>query len=246
MRLGEHCYAVTGLTHADLFPVNSGFIVGEDGVIVLDSGFSTESAPTIEGYAAAASSGHPIRELILLEGHLDHIFAAGYFQKKGARVTAHKGVCLTQEEIDAYIGEANAAIGIETRRENREAYLYFEGTAPFVPDVEITGNQVLALCGLELECYLAPGHTKNNLIVFERQDRVLYAADTLYSRYLLTARFGNPALWEQWLETLDLIEKLNPRYIVPGHGHVIEEKQVGEQLNHHRRQLRERLEEEAR
>lgn len=241
MKLGERCYAVTGLTHADLFPVNSGFIVGKDGTILLDSGFSTESAPTIEGYAAAASGGKPIQNLILLEGHLDHIFAAGYFRSKGADIIAYQGIGLTQKEIDDYVINANDSIGIETRRDNREAFLYFDQVKPFVTDIAVKEDTTLTLCGCQLEVYLAPGHTKENIMVYEPHDRVLYAADTMYHRYLLTARFGNAKLWQQWLETLDLIEKLSPRFIVPGHGRVIEESQVKAALEHHRRQLYERL-----
>lgn len=90
--------------------------------------------------------------------------------------------------------------------------------------------------------YLAPGHTPSNLILFEETERVLYAADTVYSGFLLTMAFGDVPLWQSWLRTLDRIEALQPSVLVPGHGMVLRGGEIQTELDRHRELLRRRIE----
>ena len=61
MKLTERCYCVTGLSHSDCFTVNAGFVIGEKETVVIDSGFTGESAQTIFGYCKAAAPYIKIR-----------------------------------------------------------------------------------------------------------------------------------------------------------------------------------------
>ena len=89
--------------------------------------------------------------------------------------------------------------------------------------------------------FLAPGHTETNLIVYVEGEKTAYVADTLYSGYLPTLRFGNKKLWELWLQSLDLIEQLSPEIVVPGHGEVLYKESVVKEIARHRKILKNKL-----
>lgn len=240
----KRCFWLTGLTHADLFSVNAGFIIGDRETVIIDTGFNLEAARTIYDFASGVALDNKIRTVVNLEGHYDHIFGNGYFIEKGCQIIAHKDVCLTEKEVRDYKKEANQSISISRRRENQEGYLYFEGVQPFVPDVKIEKDTKLFVDGVDIEIYMAPGHTKSNLILYEKNEKVMYAADTIYSGFLPTFSFGNPDLWKSWISVLDLMEKLQPRIVVPGHGKVLFGEAIVMELNRHRELLLSRIDEE--
>lgn len=238
----RRCYWLSGLTHADCFSCNAGFVVGNEETIIVDSGNNAESAATIMEFAKAVA---PNRRFVVinLEGHYDHTFGNAYFKRRGAQIMAHESVRLTQNELSEYIEACNEEISIPRRRKNKEAYLYFEGVEAFEPDIKISKDTKLNIDGLKLSIYLTPGHTPSNMILFEENERVLYAADTIYSGFLPTMAFGNVQLWHSWLKALDLIESLQPSILVPGHGKVLEGSAIQYELNRHRKLLKERIEE---
>lgn len=243
MKVSDICYCVTGLTHADYFSVNAGFIVGKSETVIIDSGHNIEAAQTIYGYAKAVAPNNKISYVINLEGHYDHILGNSYFIKKGAKIIAHSNVKLDKKELDNLLKESNNDIKIQRRRKNKEGYLYFDGVEPFIPDIHIKEDTSLNIEGTSVKIYVAPGHTDTNLIVFEEKDKVLYVADTIYSGYLPTLAFGNKKLWEKWLETLDLIESLRPNVIVPGHGPILRGHSINEEIERHRDIIKDRLQE---
>lgn len=238
----RRCYWLTGLTHANCFSCNAGFLVGDRETVIVDAGNNAESAETILEFAKAVAPDNSIRMAIALEGHYDHTFGLAFFKQRGAEIWAHASVGLTQEELSAYIESCNEELSIPRRRKNKEACLYFKGVEPFTPDVGITEDMRLEIDGLRPAIYLAPGHTPSNLILFEETEGVLYAADTIYSGFLPTMAFGDVPLWQSWLQALDRIEALRPSVLVPGHGMVLRGDEIQLELNRHRELLHRRIE----
>lgn len=237
MKLTENCYCLTGLSHSDCFTVNAGFITGKKETVIIDSGFTVESARTIYGYARAAAPSNQISYVINLERHFDHIFGNRYFIDRGAQIIAHHLVKLEKKEIDDFVEAANQKIEIEGRKKNREAYIYFRGVEPFVPDIRIYENTTLGIEGLTVRIFVAPGHTETNLIAYVENEKVAYVADTLYSGYLPTLRFGDKTLWSSWLQSLGLLGDLKPSFVVPGHGEVLYGEAIIEEIERHRKTL---------
>ncbi len=243
MKLPENCYCLTGLSHSDCFSVNAGFVTGENETVIIDSGFNIESARTIHGYAKAAAHRNRISHVINLEEHLDHVLGNRFFIERGAKIITHKSVNLEQKNIEDYIRFSNDRITLKRRRENKEAYIFFKGVVPFKPDIAIDEDTDLKIDGVTIRIYLAPGHTEKNLIAYVEEEKVAYVADTIYSGYLPTLRFGNKGLWKSWLDSLDLLEGLNPDVVVPGHGEVLIGSSIDDEIKRHRKILRKRLEE---
>ena len=70
MRLTDNCYAVTGLYYIPPWSVNAGFIAGKKKTLIVDTGGSSISAQTINGYA---SSVKPDNEIIVISSPVaDH------------------------------------------------------------------------------------------------------------------------------------------------------------------------------
>jgi len=241
MNLTDRCYCLTGLAHSDYFAVNAGFVTGENETVVIDSGFTLGSAQTIYGYAQAVNPHNQVSYVINLEEHFDHILGNGFFIRKGAKIIAHELVVLEQEDIDEFVESANSEIKIEGRRKNKEAFTYFKGVIPFKPDLCINDNTSLDIGGVTIKIYVAPGHTETNLIAYCEEEKVAYVADTLYSKYLPTLRFGNERLWNLWLQSLDLLERLNPEIVVPGHGDILAGESISEEIKRHKTILKKKL-----
>jgi len=166
MQLSDHCYAVTGLSHSYCFFVNAGFIIGDNETVVIDTGWNIPTAKTIYHYAQVASPKNKISTVINLESHYDHTFGNSYFINKGAKIIAHKNTKTTEKEINDYISDANNRLYYKTRRENKEAYVYFDGVRPFEPDIKITEDTKLEIDNLVIDIFLAPGHTDSNIMVY--------------------------------------------------------------------------------
>jgi glyoxylase-like metal-dependent hydrolase (beta-lactamase superfamily II) len=240
MRLTDHCYAVTGLGYSLPWCVNAGFIVGDTMTLVVDTGGNTLAAQTIHGYACAARPGNKLR-VINTEKHFDHIGGNGYFRELGIDVWGHAGIARTPDEFQAEIAEFNDAIPDPVRRARHEAQAFFYRTNLTNPNCPIHNETSFDLGGLKAEILLTPGHTATNFSVWLPQEGVLYCGDCVVREYLPNLDAGSSADWQQWLESLDRIERLNPGFIVGGHGPVSRGSEIPEAIDSMRKVLREAI-----
>jgi len=133
MKLTDNCYAVTGLYYIPPWSVNAGFIAGKKKTLIVDTGGSSISAQTINGYA---SSVKPDNEIIVIntEKHLDHIGGNGFFADKGNLIFGHESIDRSQNELISSISEFNCLIPNAVRRNANEAAIAFKNTKIVNPD----------------------------------------------------------------------------------------------------------------
>ena len=90
----------------------------------------------------------------------------------------------------------------------------------FCVDYFIRHGDSVALGPLQWEAHAAPGHDPHALMFYQPQERVLISGDALWEHRLaiifpeLTGGKGFDAAHR----TLDTIERLGPRWVLPGHG----------------------------
>ncbi|RLF02514.1 MAG: hypothetical protein DRK00_09940 [Thermoprotei archaeon] len=228
-------YAVLGLQHP--WGVNAGFIVTEEGVVVIDASWTVHSALTILGYARAVAPGKRIKYLVWTEHHSDHIFGSVVFVREGAKVVAHRAAAEFLKEVGGIRGymklmrkRVNERYADLLKRGYDVGAVVFEGVEDVWPDVLIEGEHSLELGGVEFRLIPTPGHTPSNLVVFLPQYRVLFAGDTVYSRYPPVTRFATPELIEKWIESLEMLLELDVDVIVPGHGPLCGREEVERNL----------------
>jgi len=220
MRITHHCFALTGFGYLPPWSVNAGFIRGEKVTLIVDAGPHAQAAATLFGYASLASGGSELR-LINTERHLDHMLGNCYFEDKRVPIYGHPDVRRTPSDLSSEIEEYQTALTDPVRRAAGEARLLFKGTRVCNPSRAIASDTRMDLGGIAAEIIMTPGHTDSNLSVFVAEEAVLYCGDCIVNGYLPNLGSGKVADWQRWLEALDRLESLKPRFIVPGHGPVI-------------------------
>lgn len=227
MKLTDNCYAVLGLGYSSPWVVNSGFVVGSQKTMIIDSGPMYLAAQTIYGYAVNVKPGS---ELIVVntEKHFDHIGGNSFFKERGVKIYAHEKNIRTEEEFTEEKRYFNNIIDAVKRREAHEEEIFFQSTSIVVPDRSLNDNEIFLLGGnVEANIIFTPGHTPTNISVFIPKDKVLYCGDCIVNGYLPNLEAGTKDDWNVWLKSLELISSLSIEYIVPGHGNVI----VGSDVN---------------
>ena len=72
------------------------------------------------------------------------------------------------------------------------------------------------------QVHAAPGHDPHSLIFFEPGRRLLISADALWENGfgVVFPELEGADAFSEVAATLDLIERLNPKTVIPGHGRV--------------------------
>ncbi len=182
---------------------NIGFIVGRDAVAVIDPGGSLEDGQSLF-LAIRQVTRLPIRYVVMTHVHPDHVFGAAAFQA----------------EKPTFIGHANLpqALGIrgEYYRDSLERILGSGRAGPIVmPSVLVRDQAEIDLGGRTLVLTAhSTAHTNCDLSVVDRMTGVLLAGDLLFVNRV-------PSLdgdLRGWLAQLAILNALNVRSAVPGHG----------------------------
>jgi cyclase len=187
---------------------NTGWIAGDDGVIVIDS-TGTEKRAHAFFQAIQGTTALPAKALVNTHSHGDHTNGNFVFAPQTA-IIAHE---LCREEVKASNPAATAA-----------AFPGGDfGTIPVVPPF-VTFDERLAVYAGDIRIeliYVGPAHTTNDLLAWIPERRVLYAGDIVFNGGTPFAVAGSIAGWQEALET---IRRLEPAVIVPGHGPVCDVK----------------------
>ena len=224
---------------------NSAMIVGESGLIVIDTKESKSAARAVLKEFRAISE-LPVKAIIYTHGHVDHtngatefvgddeleIYARSSFRESlmpdsdvnaiiFARTSRQFGFFLDSEEF-INMGTAEHPI----RDEEGDGYL--PPTITFDEErFEVT------IEGVDLELVAAPGETDDQLYVWLPQQRVLFPGDNFYRAFpnLYPIRGGMYRDVKIWAESLEKMRQEGAEYLVPGHSRpILGEEQVDEVL----------------
>jgi glyoxylase-like metal-dependent hydrolase (beta-lactamase superfamily II) len=187
---------------------NTGFIVTKAGIVVVDSGPSYQVAKAIHA-AIKKISPQPIKYVINTGGQDHRWLGNGYFKEQGAQIIASRKALPDMQER----GPMQLA-GLKT--ELREK---INGTQIVYPERLIENKETLNLAGTEIQIlYFHGGHTPGDAVVWLPKSRTLFSGDQIYvDRILGVLPFSNS---KDWLASVQEIEKLKPKVIIPGHGSV--------------------------
>ncbi len=220
MKLTTNCYAITGLYYIPPWNVNAGFIVGNNKTLIIDAGSNYISAQTIYGYANIAK---PDNEILLIntEKHLDHIGGNGFFFEKGIKIYGHDLINRNQNEFLSSIVGLNETIVQIYRKNKNEAHIAFENTKIVNPNHKFNKEFEIDLGEHEVQILLTPGHTKTNISVYCKKERIIYCGDCVLPVFIPNLEDGDKSDWQIWIESLERIKALDNEILVPGHGNVI-------------------------
>ena len=185
---------------------NIGFIVGDDAVLVTDSGGSLADGQWLR-QAIKAKTSKPIRYVVLSHVHPDHTFGAGAFV----------------EDKPTFIGHAKLPEALGLR-----AAFYKKGLADLIgadkvgpivmPTRTVTGTDHVDLGGRTITFKAhGPAHTDCDLSMRDSASGILMPADLLF----VTRVPSLDGSLAGWLKELDGLQSDRPGKTIPGHGPVL-------------------------
>jgi glyoxylase-like metal-dependent hydrolase (beta-lactamase superfamily II) len=187
---------------------NMGFIVTDDGVILIDSGASKLGAQQLE-QAVAAITPRPIK-WVINSGSQDHRWLGNdYFASKGAEIIAMARTAETQAQ---YAKQHMA--GLRKFLDKR-----LDGTVPLPAEKTLAGDKAsVTLGGVKLELRYTDTHFPGDAWIWLPQQKVLFSGDLIYvDRVFAVLPWSRVKHGQRAFHSM---EALQPKYIVPGHGRV--------------------------
>jgi glyoxylase-like metal-dependent hydrolase (beta-lactamase superfamily II) len=187
---------------------NTGFIVTDAGVVVVDSGSSWKVAEQIHA-AIRKVTRQPVKYVVNTGGQDHRWLGNGYFKAQGAEILA----------ASAAIDDMNARGAMQLQGLAGELKDRIAGTQVVLPTRTFDKTETLNLGGREIRLlYFQGGHTPGDSVVWLPGEGVLFSGDMIYVDRLLGVLPFSSA--RNWLASFAAMETLQPRIIVPGHGQV--------------------------
>ncbi len=208
-RVSNNIYVFTSELYAQ---VTAGAILTSDGAIVIDTlPFPVETRQIVQFLEERHKT--PVRYVINTHYHADHTYGTSLFTH--ARVISHRA-CLPLLDTKGREGLERA------QRSSRE----MATVRLTLPDILFdAGKMCLHLGGFTLEIWHAPGHSPDSIVCFAREDRILFAADTL-----MPIPFFSDGNWSDYVATLESLLSETFENVVQGHGEVILRGEVPDKI----------------
>lgn len=205
-RLAEGVYALVANT---LFTDNSGFVVGRDAVLVVDSQFNGRMGQQVID-AVRRVTDKPIRYLVNTNAFGDHTLGNYVFPPSTQIVAARSTVTALRATNAAEIGRRMAStVGNDPH--------VFDGVELRVPDVAFDDAWSTDLGGMRVEVrFFGPGMSPNDTVVYVPSARVAWTGNLVFGAGTIPwAQSGGIAAYQQTIDRL--ARTFDIATIVPGH-----------------------------
>ncbi|MEX8493903.1 MBL fold metallo-hydrolase [Sphaerotilus sp.] len=190
------------------FISNAGFVVTDDGVVVIDALGSPALAEQLLAEIRRVTS-QPVRHVIVTHYHADHIYGLQAFKAAGATILAHS---LGRE----YLNSDTAQKRLEASREALSPWV--DDRTRLVPaDRWLDQDETRLRVGSYdiLIRHVGPAHTPEDLVVFVPKLGVLFSGDLFFRGRI---PFVGQADSRLWITSLERLIDYRPRLVIPGHG----------------------------
>jgi cyclase len=187
---------------------NAGFVVGDDGVAVIDTFENAPAAQALLGEIRMVTK-LPIRFVVNTHYHLDHVAGNAVFAKEGAVIVAHRNV-------PAWIHTENLKLFGKNITPEQKSQV--ENLAS--PNMLFDSSTELRLGSATLRVEFFPGHTGGDSIVVVQQDKsaVVFCGDLFWRQTLPNLIDASTLPWMETLSTLTKFSAESPIVFIPGHG----------------------------
>lgn len=194
---------------------NAGFVVTSDGVLVFDA-LGTPSLGWALLQQIHKTTAAPVRYAVLSHYHADHIYGLQALRDHS------DAIIIAQDRAREYReNEETADERAEQRLDQRRQAL-----APWVnaqtrvvpPDITFNDRMTLTLGGKRFHMiYAGPAHSASDMMMMVEPDGVLFAGDIVQNGRIPFMN-SDDVDTGQWLNALAIVQELDPKFIIPGHG----------------------------
>jgi glyoxylase-like metal-dependent hydrolase (beta-lactamase superfamily II) len=212
VRISEHAWAWIGpygppTKENQGFRMNLGFVVGDDAVTVIDSGYGDGMAHAMLDQIQRISN-KPVRFVINTDSQPHRILGNEVFRNQGATIIAADAAAPRIANEGASMARtAEQIIGAPP------------GTiqTPGDPDRTLTDITQLDLGGVTLKAIpVGTAHTPGSIILEVVEDKIVYAGDVLYGGRMLSILPVSRV--DEWITVIDNLRIYDNVVFVPGHG----------------------------
>lgn len=193
---------------------NIGFVVGQTGVLVIDTGMGDKNGAIV---AAVARKLAPMLRIYLVTTHVhpEHDLGANGFPRGARMLDGSTLLRATTQEQD--IAEFGLALAKSFSDRSPSAAELLKGAAFRDADINFENDKILDLGGVRAYIFAAgANHTRGDTAVWIESELVLFSGDLVMKPQ---PSLGSPySTVAHWLSTLESLSQLRPRVIVPSHG----------------------------
>lgn len=188
---------------------NTGFIIGDDCVLVVDTFISQTRARDLLGEIRKITN-LPVKYVVNTHYHLDHVAGNAIFTEAGATVIAHRNERAWVSTENLKFFQQNGATPTAEQRAQVAALVEPQITYDHILEIN-AGSRLVRVVYL-------PGHTGGDSVVYIPDANVVFTGDLEWNQ-----RIPNliDATTSSWIETLDKMIGAHPNAtFIPGHGDV--------------------------
>lgn len=211
-QLSEHCWAYT----AEGDP-NTGIIIGDDSVMIIDATATPVSARSVIAKVREVTD-KPIKYVVLTHYHAVRVLGASGYRDEGLeQIIASQG---TYELI-----RERGRQDMESEISRFPRLFQSVESIPGLTWPTLVFEQAITLWMGDLQVKIlhpGRGHTKGDTVVWVESEGVLYSGDLVEYG---AACYTGDAYLSDWPATLDALQALEPKKVVPGRGPALDTPQ---------------------
>lgn len=207
-----------------------GFVITEQGVVLIDSGGSYLGAQKIHQKIQSVTD-KPVKFVINTGGQDHRWFGNEYFNSLGAVIISSRKAREDQEKrVGNQISGMMTLIGDDN----------FSGTKEKYADRLFDETMKLTLGGVNFEIvHAGQAHTPGDAFVWLADRSVMFSGDIVYVERILGV--GEQSSSKSWVQAFEAMAAYKPRHVVPGHGRPVSLDRAQQDTYQYLTQLRQKV-----
>jgi cyclase len=202
-QIGQGVYAAISPDHSKAGS-NAGFIVGGNGVVVVDTFETTDAAKELLAEIRKVTN-LPVRYVVNTHYHLDHTGGNAVFADAGATIMA-------QRNVYSWLRTENLKFFGPSPKPEQKA----EVESLVLPDIVYSDAVDLHLGARLIQVRYMPGHTGGDSVVIVPDANMVFGGDLVWQKHLPNLI---DASTQPWIQTLNkLLDEHPSATFVSGHG----------------------------